>query len=156
MSCCCCFWVGGEMQTPRYAYWTNSVIYIPMDDQGASHARLLPGNRGERDKKEGKREKKLMLLPKWEGRLCIEDTVKYHCCGLFLAFTPPPTPPKCHPVLRFSFSYNLSHWYKVCSFQRHNNWADSVLCLDASCCIPACEGPSTAPVTPDNSLLMHL
>lgn len=90
MSCCCCFWVGGEMQTPRYAYWTNSVIYIPMDDQGASHARLLPGNRGERDKKEGKREKKLMLLPKWEGRLCIEDTVKYHCCGLFLAFTPPP------------------------------------------------------------------
>lgn len=96
-----------------------------------THTRLLPGNRGETEGwKKGERGKINWRFSQEEKDDCA---LKIHSRvvllqSIFGTCFPPRFTPNATLFWDFLFFYNLSHWYKVCSFQRHNKCADFVLC----------------------------
>lgn len=133
-------WKLSDMHTKqmlRFIFlWTNRKQH--------THTHLLPGYNVDMERR-GERGNKLMLLPRRERRLCIEDTQWRSVAAVyFWRLLPPTLHPKCHPLLRFSFFFflHLSHWYTVCSYQRHNKCADFVLCSPPPSCIHPLHWPS--------------
>ena len=140
----------GEMKTLRYAYQTNTEIYIPMDEQEASHTHThthtyicyqdtmwiqKEGERGEINWCFSQAEKEDSEL-KIRSRVALLQTI-------FGARFPPRFTPNATLFWDFLFFFlHLSHWYTVCSYQRHNKCADFVLCSPPPSCIHPPHWPS--------------
>lgn len=120
----------GEMKTLGYAYQTNAEIYIPMDEQEASHTHICyqdtmwirnEGERGEINWCFSQEEKEDCALKIRSGVALLQS--------IFGARFPPRFTPNATLFWDFLFFIlHLSHWYTVCSYQRHNKCADFVLC----------------------------
>lgn len=121
---------GGVMKTSQICILNKRCDLYSYGRTGCiTHAPVCYQETGVRRQRKGEKEEKEDFALKLHSRVALLQSI----FGTRFPHTPPQMPP-CSEIF-FFFFHNLSHWYKVCSFQRHNKCADLVLCSPPPYCI---------------------